>query len=85
MMGNAGRIVMIENVLVGVFGAFMGADVIGPRFGEAVAAGAGAPDFSIRLLAMALAGSVVMLLVLRLMRSRVGPMGSGKRPPRKRP
>jgi uncharacterized membrane protein YeaQ/YmgE (transglycosylase-associated protein family) len=36
MMGNAGTAVMIENVLVGVFGAFIGGDFIASQLNGGV-------------------------------------------------
>ena len=74
-MGSDDRIVMIENVLVGVFGAFIGGEFIVSMFSGGVA-----PDnkFHASSLAIAVATAVVMLLALRLMRRVVGPLRAGK-------
>ncbi len=82
MMKAPGRIVLIENVLVGVFGAFIGGDFIVTLMNKGVV---NDKDFSIGSLAFAVTGAVVMLLVLRLLRHAVGPMQAGKKKPRGRP
>ena len=66
---------LIENVLVGVFGAFVGGDFIVSSLNGGVV---NDTDFKFSSLLMALAGAVVMLLALRLMRKLVGPMRAGK-------
>lgn len=71
---------MLENVLVAIFGAFIGGDFMVAQLDGVPAGGA----FHLRSLAMAIGGSVVMLLVLRLMRNRVGPMRASKPPARRR-
>ena len=81
MMESHGYTVRVENVLVGVFGAFVGGDFVVAMVSE------GAVNdriFSVRSLAFAVAGAVVMLLVLRLMRRVVGPLRVGKSKPRGR-
>lgn len=70
-----GRIVMIENMLVGVFGAFVGGDFIVSMLNKGVV---NDKDFHIGSLAMAIGGAVVMIVVLKLMRRIVGPMHVGK-------
>ena len=67
---------MIENVAVGVFGAFIGGDFV-----AALVSGSklvNDKDFRVSSLGMAIAGAVVMLIVLRLMRGAVGPMKNSK-------
>ena len=82
MMKSEGRIGLIENVLVGVFGAFIGGDFIVALMNKGVV---NDRDFHIGSLGFAVAGAVVMLLVLKLLRRSVGPMQSGKKKPRARP
>ena len=75
MASDGGRIVMIENILVGVFGAFIGGDFL------VAMVGAVAPkdtDFHMVSLAMAMGGAVTLLLVLKAMRGAVGPMRGSK-------
>ena len=74
-VAGGGRPLLIENVLVGVFGAFIGGDFIVSSLNGGVV---NDTDFKIGSLGMAIAGAVVMLLVLRLMRKMVGPMRNGK-------
>lgn len=74
-MAGGGRPLLIENVLVGVFGAFIGGDFIVSSLNGGVV---NDTDFKIGSLGMAIAGAVVMLLVLRLMRKLVGPMRQGR-------
>jgi uncharacterized membrane protein YeaQ/YmgE (transglycosylase-associated protein family) len=77
---GAGRILMVESVLVGIFGAFIGGDFIVAM----VTSGVVDPTiFSVRSLALAIAGAVVMLILLRLMRRAVGPLRTGKAKPRR--
>jgi uncharacterized membrane protein YeaQ/YmgE (transglycosylase-associated protein family) len=75
LMSNEGRIHLIENVLVGVFGAFVGGDFIVSMMNKGIV---NDKDFSIRSLAMAITGAVVMLLILKLMRRVIGPMRASK-------
>ena len=79
-MKSDGRIVMIENVLVGVFGAFIGGDFVVAMITKGPVSD---NVFSVRSLAFAVAGAAVMLLVLRLLRSKVGPMRAAKAKPRR--
>ena len=67
---------MIENILVGVFGAFIGGDFVAAMISGAAVVND--KDFRVSSLAMAVGGAVVMLLVLRMMRGAVGPMRSSK-------
>jgi uncharacterized membrane protein YeaQ/YmgE (transglycosylase-associated protein family) len=73
LMGTVGKIVRIEEMLVGVFGAFIGGDfllsqLIGPT-------GTGS---LVQSLGLAVAGAAVMLVLLRMMRGVVGPMRNSK-------
>ncbi|HSI55696.1 MAG: GlsB/YeaQ/YmgE family stress response membrane protein [Ramlibacter sp.] len=70
-----GRIVMIENTLVGVFGAFIGGDFVPAMLNKGVV---NDKVFNAGSLAMAIAGAVVMIIVLKLMRTLVGPQHVGK-------
>lgn len=75
MAAGQGRVVLIENVLVGVFGAFIGGDFVVAMFNGGVV---NDKVFHVSSLGMAIAGAVVMLVVLRLMRGAVGPMRGSK-------
>jgi uncharacterized membrane protein YeaQ/YmgE (transglycosylase-associated protein family) len=75
MMSNEGRIHLVENVLVGVFGAFIGGDFVVAMLNKGIV---NDKDFSIRSLAFAVVGAVVMLLILKLVRRAVGPMRASK-------
>jgi uncharacterized membrane protein YeaQ/YmgE (transglycosylase-associated protein family) len=99
MAGDGSLTVRIEYVLVGIFGAFIGAEFLASMFTTAAvvpvpAAGAAktfgpaavaAPAaFSIGGLALAVLGAGVMLGALAFMRKAVGPLKSGKRKPERR-
>jgi uncharacterized membrane protein YeaQ/YmgE (transglycosylase-associated protein family) len=81
MMAEPGRVVLIENILAGVFGAFIGGDFIASQFNNGVVNN---KDFQVSSLALAIGSAVVVLLMLKLMRRVVGPMRAGKSPSRKR-
>ncbi len=74
------RVVTIENVLVGIFGAYIGGDFVAALLSHGKT---NDKDFSMGSLGLALAGAVVMLLLLKLMRKAVGPMRPAKKPPRR--
>ena len=72
-MQSSGKIVRIEEMLVGVFGAFIGGDfllsqLVGPK----------ATGSLVQALGLAFAGAAVMLVLLRVMRGVVGPLQSKK-------
>lgn len=74
MQADKSKVLRIESVLVGIFGAFVGGDFLvamlwGPKAGGISAVG----------LAMAVAGAVVMLALLSVMRRAVGPMRPAKK------
>ena len=69
------KTVIIENVLVGMFGAFIGGDFVATYFNGGVV---NDKDFKISSLMLAAVGALVLLLVLKLMRHVVGPMKAGK-------
>ena len=72
-MGSSGRIVRIEEVLVGVFGAFIGGDFLLSQFVGPTQSGT-----VVQSLGLAVGGAVVLLLLLRTMRGVVGPLKSKK-------
>lgn len=80
LLGAQGLVHRIETMAVAVFGAFIGGDFLGAQFGG----GPADTSFRVSSLALALAGSVVMLVLLRLMRRSVGPMRPHKMPRRPR-
>jgi uncharacterized membrane protein YeaQ/YmgE (transglycosylase-associated protein family) len=60
----------VENILIGMFGAFIGGDFVAAQIsGDAIAQG-----FHVSSLLLAIAGAMVMLALLQLMRKIVGPM-----------
>ena len=67
--GAAARGVIIENVLVGVFGAFIGGDFVVAMLTKGVV---DESVFQFRSLLFAVVGAVVFLSALRLMRGSVG-------------
>ncbi|MES2942431.1 MAG: hypothetical protein V4772_06135, partial [Pseudomonadota bacterium] len=68
LMNTNDRTIIIENVLVGVFGAYIGGDFVAVMVNGALVNA----DFSAGSLAYALTGALVSLLLLRLMRRAVG-------------
>ena len=66
----------IEEVLVGIFGAFAGGEFLLSQF--APRAPAAAADFSIVSVGLGIAGAIVMLVLLRVMRGAVGPLRNSK-------
>ena len=74
MMDAPARSAQIENILIGMFGAFIGGEFVSEQIsGASVTTG-----FHVSSLGLAVAGAVVALLLLRLMRIVVGPMQKGK-------
>lgn len=69
------RIVIIENVGVGIFGAYIGGDFVASMLNGGVI---NDKDFSMRSLGLAVGAAVVCLVLLRLMRRTVGPMQAGE-------
>ncbi|QJW85820.1 GlsB/YeaQ/YmgE family stress response membrane protein [Ramlibacter terrae] len=70
-MGSASRAVRVEEVCVGIFGAFIGGEFLPSVLGNA-------PGFNGMSLAMGVAGAAVMLVLLKLMRRKVGPMRNSR-------
>lgn len=80
MAKDAGRILMLESIGVGIFGAFIGGDFMVAM----VTSGVVDPKvFSMRALLFALAGAGLMLVLLKLMRRAVGPLRVSKPKPRR--
>ena len=81
-------VLRVEGILVGIFGAFIGGEFVASQFAEkapVVVAVPGAPaavvaavPFTLLALLLAVGGAVVMLVLLRIMRSAVGPMRGSK-------
>jgi uncharacterized membrane protein YeaQ/YmgE (transglycosylase-associated protein family) len=78
---GAGRTLLIENMLVAVFGAFIGGDFLVAQLGGVAT---GDETFHLRSLGLSVAGAVLMLLALQLMRRMVGPMRASKAPAKRR-
>ena len=72
-MRSDGKIVRIEEMLVGVFGAFIGGDFLLSQLVGPTATGS-----MVQALGLAFAGAAVLLVLLRLMRGVVGPLVSTK-------
>jgi uncharacterized membrane protein YeaQ/YmgE (transglycosylase-associated protein family) len=71
--GKITRTSRIEDVLVGVFGAFIGGEAVANAVRGPVAGG----GFTISGLALAATGAVTMLVVLWFLRRAVGPLRPG--------
>jgi uncharacterized membrane protein YeaQ/YmgE (transglycosylase-associated protein family) len=69
------RVVIVENVLVGMFGAFIGGDFLVDMFGSLRAGDSG---FHIGSLGVAIAAAIGLLFVLHVMRRAVGPMRASR-------
>ncbi len=76
MMSSSGKIVRIEDVLVGVFGAFIGGDFIPSMLADS--GPTAAPQGAATSLIAGAAGAVVLLFILRAMRKSVGPLKNSK-------
>jgi uncharacterized membrane protein YeaQ/YmgE (transglycosylase-associated protein family) len=80
MMKAPVRSAQIENILVGMFGAFIGGDFVAEQIsGAKISEG-----FHMSSLGLAVAGAVIALSLLMLMRKAVGPMQKGKSSQKKR-
>lgn len=80
MMNAPARSAQIENILIGMFGAFIGGDFVAAQLNGGVVA----TEFQIASLGLAIAGAVVMLVLLRLMRKAVGPLKKSRSNQKKR-
>jgi uncharacterized membrane protein YeaQ/YmgE (transglycosylase-associated protein family) len=73
MMNAPARSAQIENILIGMFGAFIGGEFVSAKIsGAAVATG-----FHLSSLVLSVLGAVLLLLLLQWMRKVVGPMRNG--------
>ena len=75
MMAHGDRVLILENVAVGVFGAFIGGDFVAAMLSTGIV---NDHVFSVRSLGLAIAGAVTLL------RKAVGPLRHGKSPSRRR-
>jgi uncharacterized membrane protein YeaQ/YmgE (transglycosylase-associated protein family) len=79
------KVHIIETIAIGIFGAVIGGDLVGPMLtGGAPAAAAAAGTFRVSSLAYAIGGTVAMLFLLSMMRRSVGPMRPHKERSQKR-
>ena len=81
MMAHGDRVLILENVAVGVFGAFIGGDFVAAMLSTGIV---NDHVFSVRSLGLAIAGAVTLLLILKAMCKAVGPLRLGKSPSRRR-
>ena len=70
----------LENIGVAVFGAFIGGEFLADKFTVAATAGA----FPVKAAGFAIAGALVMLVCLNLLRGAVGPVQPRKPKPKTR-
>lgn len=77
-IGNTSKITRIEEVLVGVFGAFIGGEFITAMLNS----GKAPTTFTMGALLNAVGGAIALIVLLTLMRRAVGPMRSRKKPSR---
>jgi uncharacterized membrane protein YeaQ/YmgE (transglycosylase-associated protein family) len=68
--------VLVENIAVGVFGAFVGGDFLVAMFSGLDKADTA---FHIGSLGLAVAGAIGMLFALRVMRGAVGPLRASRK------
>jgi uncharacterized membrane protein YeaQ/YmgE (transglycosylase-associated protein family) len=80
LMGSGSKVLRIEEVLVGIFGAFIGGEFVAAMLND----GKAVQGFSPMALMTGIAGAIVMLVLLRTMRGAVGPMRSKKSPTARR-
>jgi uncharacterized membrane protein YeaQ/YmgE (transglycosylase-associated protein family) len=77
---SKGKIQRLEEVLVGVFGSFIGAESTAAMLGQPETA----TGFNPAALAGAVVGAIVILVLLRVMRGAVGPLRNSKSPSARR-
>jgi len=80
LSGPREKIIVLENLGVGVFGAYIGGDFVAAMLSHGKTNGT---VFSMSSLGLAVGGAVVTLLLLKLMRRAVGPMQRSKGPRRR--
>ncbi len=71
---GATRTDLVESILVGIFGAFIGGEFVAAQLHGA---SPGVPGVALGL-SLAVVGSVLMLVLLNMMRKAVGPMKAGR-------
>ena len=74
MVSKGTKTELVESILVGIFGSFIGAEFIA---NQVRAPGGGPSGFGIQI-ALAVVTAVAMLALLWLMRKAVGPLKQGK-------
>jgi len=80
MSSSSGKVLLLEGAAVGAFGAVIGAELLAAFFqGDKPA-----PGVTIGGVLAAVAGAVLMLTLLKLMRGVVGPMRTRKSPAARR-
>ena len=80
LAGTREKILILESVGVGMFGAFIGGDLVASMLSHGKT---NDTVFSMGSLGLAAAGGLVTLALLRLMRRAVGPMQRSKGPRRR--
>jgi uncharacterized membrane protein YeaQ/YmgE (transglycosylase-associated protein family) len=80
LMGSRGKVQRLEEMLVGVFGAFIGGEFVAAQF----RGGVPSESFTVPAFLTAIGGAVLMLVLLRMMRSFVGPLRPSKPKPQRR-
>jgi uncharacterized membrane protein YeaQ/YmgE (transglycosylase-associated protein family) len=75
MLGKSSRSGRIEDILVGVFGAFIGGEFVADLLRGPIATST--QGFGVKLM-LAVAGALTLLGLLALMRRSVGPMRNSK-------
>jgi uncharacterized membrane protein YeaQ/YmgE (transglycosylase-associated protein family) len=78
MAGNVGKVLLVENLAVGLFGSFLGGDWLVSTLQNSKVSDAA---FHISTLAWAVGGTALMLLCLRLLRGAMGEMKISKGKP----
>lgn len=78
--GTREKILILESLGVGMFGAFIGGDFVAGMLSKGAT---NDKDFSMGSLGLAVAGGLVALALLRLMRRAVGPQHVTKGPRRR--
>jgi uncharacterized membrane protein YeaQ/YmgE (transglycosylase-associated protein family) len=79
-MNAPARSAQIENVLIGMFGAFIGGEFVAAQLSGAQVAN----SFHISSLLLAIVGAVVLLLLLYALRKLMGPMHKSRSSNKKR-
>ncbi|SFU89229.1 hypothetical protein SAMN05216350_107167 [Polaromonas sp. YR568] len=80
LSGTREKIVVLENLGVGMFGAYIGGDFIAAMLSHGKTNDV---DFRLGSLGLAVGAAIAALLLLKLMRRAVGPMRPSKAPRRR--